>query len=875
MKLKLLYLIVVIVIAFGVKAQAPSLISFSPKNGSVGTLVTINGTGFNNTDSVNIGGIPAIIISKDSNKVLAMVMPNAITGSVKLYLPGIVTIFSDSFTINPTKFPKVQQGNKLVGTDHITQVNGSIWSINQQGYTVAISADGNTAIVGGWEYNHYQGAVWTYTKIGNRWVQQGDKLTANNGIGYTQFGGSVALSGDGNIAIIGGNGDNGYLGAAWIFERNGGVWIQQGNKLVGSGSVGNPVYQGGSVAISVDGNTAIIGGKGDSGYVGASWVFSKINNIWTQQGNKLIGTGISDSARQGNAVAISADGNTVIVGGNYDSNANGASWIFKRNNNVWTQQGNKLFGTGSTGLSRQGSSVALSADGNTAIVGGISDSSGLGASWVFVRNNNIWSQQGSKLVGMGSIGNKVFEGISVALNADGNIALVGGSGDNNNLGAMWVFKRNNNIWTQQSNKLVGTGSVGNDIEQGWSLAISADGNTAILGGRTDSIAVGAAWIFTDFQYPYSTLSIDKIDTTTCSFSIDVPVRGNSLYNISTLKGSIHWDTAYLNLGGIKFDSTYLKMNFNQIDVTHAANGYLTYNWSDTIGHTVADSAPLFTMVMYPKPNVSGGTGIWFDSIPNKLEIVTAINVSAKNATFNNGWIILSDTPQIIQNVNILTCYAGCLPMHYQWYYNGAPIQFDTLNYIYPTGNGMYTCTVTYRTGHTVSSNAINIILPVTLLSFKIQGLKEYNIVSWQTANEINTSHFNIQRTTDGKDFTTIWKVNAKGASEYSYNDNEKSSRKVLYYRLEIVDKDGSKTYSEIRELRMNNGQLIISPNPANDYINISGVKFKSFRISDVSGRVISAGKEKKVDINNLNTGTYNITIECMDGSIEVRKFVKK
>ncbi|MEI6185477.1 MAG: hypothetical protein WCP65_08105, partial [Bacteroidota bacterium] len=305
------------------------------------------------------------------------------------------------------------------------------------------------------------------------------------------------------------------------------------------------------------------------------------------------------------------------------------------------------------------------------------------------------------------------------------------------------------------------------------------------------------------------LSIDKIDTTSCAIALDVAVRGKNLNTVSKLKGSIYFDTAYLNLGGIKFATNNINMNFNQIDVTSAANGYLTYNWSDTIKHYIADADPLFTMVLNPKPDVSGGTAVWFDTIPAQLEIDSAIGIAAAKPVFNNGWIILSDTPQIVLNVNMLTCYAGCIPMHYQWYYNGVQILNDTLNYTYTTGNGVYTCIVTYKNGNSVSSNSVNVALPVTLTYFKVQGGKLYNTLSWQTATEINTSHFNIQRSTTGKDFTTIGKVPAKGASEYTFNDNEKSAAKTLYYRLEIVDKDGTISYSEVRELSIINSQFSI------------------------------------------------------------------
>ena len=70
----------------------------------------------------------------------------------------------------------------------------------------------------------------------------------------------------------------------------------------------------------------------------------------------------------------------------------------------FTQQGPKLVGTGAVGTAEQGYSVALSADGNTAIVGGPDDNSDTGAAWVYTRSGGVWTQQGSKLVGTGAVG---------------------------------------------------------------------------------------------------------------------------------------------------------------------------------------------------------------------------------------------------------------------------------------------------------------------------------------------------------------------------------------------------------------------------------------------------------------------------------------
>jgi hypothetical protein len=141
-----------------------------------------------------------------------------------------------------------------------------------------------------------------------------------------------------------------------------------------------------SVALSADGNTAVVGAPGDNPDSngrgsGAVWVFTSSNGVWTQQGSKLVGTGADGYAQQGSSVALSADGNTVIVGGPGDDpcgslgpgclGTSGATWVYTRSGSVWTQQGGKLVASDAVGIAHQGFSVALSGGGNTAIAAGL------------------------------------------------------------------------------------------------------------------------------------------------------------------------------------------------------------------------------------------------------------------------------------------------------------------------------------------------------------------------------------------------------------------------------------------------------------------------------------------------------------------------
>jgi len=325
-----------------------------------------------------------------------------------------------------------------------------------------------------------------------QFTQEGAKLVGTGAVGAAQQGFSVALSADGTTAIVGGPGDDSGAGAAWVCTRSGVVFSQSGTKLVGTGAT-TKARQGSSVALSADGNTAVVGGPGDNSGAGAAWVFARSGGVWTS--SKLVGTDAIGPAGQGISVALSADGNTAIVGGPQDASYIGAAWVYTRTGGVWRQQGRKLTAVNAGTNAGLGWSVALSADGNSAMVGGPNGQTG--AAWVFVRNGNAWGQQSGKLVANDTAG-PTFQGNSVALSADGDTAIVGGFFDNAGTGATWVYTRNGGVWSQRGRKLVGTNAVGT-AQQGYSVALSADGNTAIVGGPNGQ--AGAAWVFVQPSRP--------------------------------------------------------------------------------------------------------------------------------------------------------------------------------------------------------------------------------------------------------------------------------------------------------------------------------------------------------------------------------------
>ena len=130
-----------------------------------------------------------------------------------------------------------------------------------------------------------------------------------------------------------------------------------------------------------------MGGFNDNSGTGAAWVFTRSGVDWHQQGSKLVGIGGLASAQQGTSVALSADGNTALVGGpvNGEQEPGAVCVSSPAAAASGPQQGSRFFGNAAVGGASEGASVALSADANTALVGGPGDDHQTGAAWVFVQ----------------------------------------------------------------------------------------------------------------------------------------------------------------------------------------------------------------------------------------------------------------------------------------------------------------------------------------------------------------------------------------------------------------------------------------------------------------------------------------------------------
>ncbi|MEA2315394.1 MAG: hypothetical protein QOI03_2086 [Solirubrobacteraceae bacterium] len=410
--------------------------------------------------------------------------------------------------------PLVQDGEKVT--------SGESSEASMLGYSVAMSADGNTALVGGPTDGNSTGAVWVFVRSAGAWVQQGTKLTGTES-GETEacgegeeteaeveqcaFGRSVALSGDGNTALVGSPREAGPCrreagecqgqGAARVFTRSGSTWTLD-SILTGGEEENVEARFGRGVALSADGTTALIGAPNDGNGLGAIWVFARSGSSWTQQGSKLTDSEHIGETHLGVSVALSADGSTALAGAPGENEHAGAAWTFTRSASSWAQQGGMLSGAGEIGRGRFGSAVALSGDGSTALVGALADNEHAGAAWAFARSGEAWTQQGAKLTDTEAQPTPAHFGASVALSADGNSALIGGPFDASGTGAAWLLARSEGQWIQQGGKLTGLENPNGAPRKGtfgYSVALRADGASALVGAPGDSGRRGALWAF--------------------------------------------------------------------------------------------------------------------------------------------------------------------------------------------------------------------------------------------------------------------------------------------------------------------------------------------------------------------------------------------
>jgi Secretion system C-terminal sorting domain len=177
------------------------------------------------------------------------------------------------------------------------------------------------------------------------------------------------------------------------------------------------------------------------------------------------------------------------------------------------------------------------------------------------------------------------------------------------------------------------------------------------------------------------------------------------------------------------------------------------------------------------------------------------------------------------------------------------------------------------------------VLPLDIISFNGQHTGNYNRLNWTIANELNVLHYELQRSTDAVNFTTINIQNAKnnnGTELYTYDDVAALQNK-LYYRLKCVDNNGQVKYSNIVIITTTSDSrkdFYVMRNPVSDRIDIyAGDLVKGtyqYSIANNAGQIVQSSKLdiKGQGIYTINlqsflaTGVYMLSVRNGENSLQ-------
>lgn len=334
-------------------------------------------------------------------------------------------------------------GNTWSYQNKLTASDGA----NYDNFGSSLSMSSNLVLIGATGHDSHSlsnaGAAYIFLNTsGNTWTEQ-IKLSSSDVRVGDFFGKSVAISG--NLAIVGASWHDisgiSNAGAAYIFANTtGNTWVEQ-SKL-NSSLYNQNAYFGESVAIN--GNVALVGAYKDNSTLstgGAVYAFyNSSGNIWNQE-TKIVASDLATNDQFGNALSL--NGNTLLIGSSGDDVA-GAAYVFSNTSgNIWAEQA-KL--TPSQGASQDDFGISVSLSGNMALIGSNGNDeigTNTGTAYLFVSTNiSTWIEQEKLVAGDGE--NDDFFGLSVGLS--GNIGVVGAPQENSqgeNSGAAYSFDFNN------------------------------------------------------------------------------------------------------------------------------------------------------------------------------------------------------------------------------------------------------------------------------------------------------------------------------------------------------------------------------------------------------------------------------------------------
>ncbi len=180
--------------------------------------------------------------------------------------------------------------------------------------------------------------------------------------------------------------------------------------------------------------------------------------------------------------------------------------------------------------------------------------------------------------------------------------------------------------------------------------------------------------------------------------------------------------------------------------------------------------------------------------------------------------------------------------------------------------------------------AVQTVVPITLTRFIAENNGCVANLKWTTAFEQNNKHFEVQHSTDGIIFNTVGILPSNGNSNvernYTFSSNLKNQNN--YFRLRMVDLDGSSKFSPIEMVKTtcSNKVITLYPNPTREMVTITGLSGENhLRLLDNLGQVIKSIKtsnpSETINISNMPAGTYIIQVVSNNKVIDNIQVVKE
>jgi alpha-tubulin suppressor-like RCC1 family protein len=196
-------------------------------------------------------------------------------------------------------------------------------------------------------------------------------------------------------------------------------------------------------------------------------------------------------------------------------------------------------------------------------------------------------------------------------------------------------------------------------------------------------------------------------------------------------------------------------------------------------------------------------------------------------------------------------------------------------------------------GFFVTSSTVAVVLPVKLIDFTARLKMGDVVLIWNIESEVEFSTYEVERSTDGRSFNRVQIVNATGlttSNHYSYTDKiiGSKSNPVMYYRLKLINKDGSFTYSKIVLVNINSylEEVVLYPNPVNESATLTIKAMRNenlhYQIVDVNGKVfmqkiiavMNGVSNYLVNTKMLTPGNYTLQLKGNYIHKEI-KFIKQ